>query len=182
MSKQFEHILVEYGPLLSRVAATYEANESLRQELYQDICMAVWQALQAFKGESSIKTYLLRVAHNRCVTHVSKAVNSVNTQSFDEQNDQASNNDNDALSPSINTSSNTYNNSVEQSLIQSMQVEALLSAVRKLKLPARQVVTLSLEGLSYQEIAEVTGLSSSNVGAIINRSKKELQRQMQNDF
>lgn len=175
MSIEFEQILKDYGALLSRVAATYEANESLRQELYQDICMAVWQAMQAFKGDSSIKTYLLRVAHNRCVSHVSKALNNIKTEAFDENAIQQT-------SGAIQLASDMQSKAPEQTLIQTKQVERLLSAVRHLKLPARQVITLSLEGLSYQEIAEVTGLSTSNVGAIINRTKKDLQRQMQNDI
>ena len=51
-------------------------------------------------------------------------------------------------------------------------------AIRRLKIPARQVITLSLEGLNYKEIAEVTGLSVSNIGVILTRVKKELQREM----
>jgi DNA-directed RNA polymerase specialized sigma24 family protein len=42
-------------------------------------------------------------------------------------------------------------------------------------------MALSLEGLSYKEIAEVTGISANNVGVMINRIKNDLQGQMQHD-
>lgn len=174
MSIGFEGVIKDYGKLLARVAASYEANESLRQELYQDICMAIWQALQNFKGDASLKTYLLRIAHNRCVTHVSKEVNRVNTQPYCEIT--SPNADNELY---ISTPSQTAG--PEVSVMQSNTLEALMRAIRQLKLPARQVITLSLEGLSYAEIAEVTGLSVSNVGAIITRTKKDLNRHMQNE-
>lgn len=174
MALEFDQVITQYGRLLTRVAASYEANESLRQELYQDICMAVWQALQGFKGDASLKTYLLRIAHNRCVTHVSKEVNRVSTQPYCEITD-------DQVSQTHLKSSKVAHTEPEHNVIQNNALEVLMRAIRRLKLPARQVITLSLEGLSYVEIAEVTGLTVTNVGAIITRTKKELNRQMQND-
>jgi RNA polymerase sigma factor (sigma-70 family) len=170
----FDQVIKEYGRLLTRVAASYEANESLRQELYQDICMAVWQALQGFKGEASLKTYLLRIAHNRCVSHVSKEVNRVGTEPYCETSSEQTNQT--QLKPG--TAKHTE---PEHNVIQDDSLETLMRAIRQLKLPARQVITLSLEALSYNEIADVTGLTVTNVGAIIARTKKELKRQMQNE-
>ena len=70
LSTDFSQVLREHAALLGRVAATYEANFHKRQELLQEITLAVWQALDKFKGDSSIKTYVLRVAHNKAITHV----------------------------------------------------------------------------------------------------------------
>lgn len=172
MSLQFDTIIKEYGKLLSRVAASYEANVSLRQELYQDICMAIWQALGAYRGDANIKTYMLRVAHNRCISYVSKEANRLKP---DEYKEEVTNDEQIAT----NNIANEYKPvSPEQEVIESAQLAQLMYAIRRLKIPARQVITLSLEGLNYKEIAEVTGLSVSNIGVILTRVKKEIQREM----
>lgn len=173
LSKRFETILKEYGALLSRVASTYEASESIRQELYQEICVAVWQGLARFKGDASIKTYILRIAHNRCITHVTKESKTGKSLSI------TSVSENSSYADEFHRQTKT--DSLEQSMMQSQQLERLLGEIRTLKLPVRQVITLSLEGLSYQEIAEVTGLTVTNIGVTITRLKKELQRKLQND-
>ncbi len=179
MSNKFEQVIKDYGGLLSRVASTYEANDSVKQELYQEICVAVWQGLLNFKEQASLKTYILRIAHNRCVTHVTKESKLPKGASFDDA-------DNCTMDEADLAAANSIANfdtasSIEASLIQSQKLNKLLTAVRKLKLPARQIITLSMEGLSYQEIAEVTGLTVTNIGVSITRIKKELQRQLQDE-
>ena len=49
LSTDFSQVLQDHAALLGRVAATYEANFHLRQELLQEISLAVWQALEKFK-------------------------------------------------------------------------------------------------------------------------------------
>ncbi|GAA6183879.1 sigma-70 family RNA polymerase sigma factor [Aliiglaciecola sp. NS0011-25] len=158
MSKDFNAIVAEYGPLLSRVASSYEANQHLQQELLQEISLAVWQSLKAFKGNSSLKTYILRVAHNKAVTHVAYHAKQPFSESYCE----------------IESPHSTNNTSLESQLAEQSKVTLLLKAVRKLPMQSRQIVTMSMEGLGYQEIAEVCGISPVNVGVILNRAKKSL--------
>jgi RNA polymerase sigma-70 factor (ECF subfamily) len=155
-----------------------KVNESLRQELYQDICVAVWQALNGFRGDANIKTYLLRVAHNCCITYVTKEANRIKASEYKEQASERSA-DIASSEAASNVSMDIKPPSPEQTLIKDTQVQRLMHCVRQLGIPARQIITLSLEGLSYQEIADVTGLSVSNIGVTITRTKKELKRLMQ---
>ncbi|GLR71307.1 RNA polymerase sigma factor [Agaribacter marinus] len=168
MTPKFDDLMDEYAALLSRVAASYEASLSLRQELYQEICIAVWQGVQRYKGDASIKTYILRIAHNRAITHVIKEAKTLKTHAQD------------SVEQSIIDESSAENNH-DQMLIQNQQLSTLLIAIRALKLPARQVITLFMEGLTYQEISEVTGLNVSNVGVLITRTKQSLRRQLSHD-
>lgn len=163
MIQDFERLLEEYNPLLSRVASTYEANAHLQQELLQEISLAVWQALARFKGDSSVKTYIMRIAHNRAVAHVAYHAKQPKSDSYCET--------------SAPLASPTH--SVEKSTQQKGQLERLLTAVRDLSIQHRQIVTMSMEGLSYQEIAEVCGISVTNVGVILNRAKKALMEKVQ---
>ncbi|MBO1254740.1 sigma-70 family RNA polymerase sigma factor [Alteromonas sp. 5E99-2] len=162
----FSTVLSEHQGLLSRVANSYEADPELQKELFQEISIAVWQALRSFKQESSIKTYILRIAHNRAVSHVAKEVRTVRSNNVDNQ-------DVTGLFQKIDCT--------EQKATHHQQIEHMLTAVRQLKLPARQIFTMSMEGLSYQEISDNTGLSVSNVGAIINRSKALVLKEINHD-
>lgn len=57
-------------------------------------------------------------------------------------------------------------------------IEQLLIAVRALPVAMRQVLTLTLEGLSYLEIAEVCGITKNHVGVLLQRAKTQLQQEL----
>lgn len=159
MGQGFEAVFKQYGALLSRVASSYEANEAMQQELLQEIAIAVWQGLSRFNGDSSVKTYILKIAHNRAVTHVASQVKRVDTHQYDCDDIGADSFQSPHHSPETVSSHH-------QSLA------LLLKAVRSLPLQPRQVLTLSLEGLSYDEIADVCGLTKNHVGVILKRAKQ----------
>lgn len=158
--------MAEYGPLLSRVASSYEANDALRQELLQEIALAVWQGLKRFGERSSLKTYVLKIAHNRAVTHVASQVREPASHLFDEEH---------VLVDSAITTN------PESAYAQQTQLQQMLNAVRALPLPARQVLTLSLEGLSYDEISDVCGLTRNHVGVLLKRAKDSVSRSLENE-
>ncbi|MBF7074262.1 sigma-70 family RNA polymerase sigma factor [Glaciecola sp. MH2013] len=163
----------EYGALLSRVATTYEANEAIRQELYQEICMACWQALPRFNEDASLKTYLLKIAHNRCISHVAKEANRIKSSDISDTTENRSHD------PDPAEASRTASHlSVENQIIQSQKLSSLLTAVRELNITNRQIITLSMEGCGNKEIAEITGLTANNVGVSISRIKSELKNKM----
>ncbi len=58
--------------LLQRAAASYEANPFVREELLQDMLESVWLGLERFRGEASVTTYVMRIAHNRGAIHVAR--------------------------------------------------------------------------------------------------------------
>ena len=70
----FERIVSDYGPLISRIAMSYEADPALREDLVQQIFLAVWQALPSFRADSTLKTFIARIAQNRAISFVAKQV------------------------------------------------------------------------------------------------------------
>ena len=70
----FDSIVAKYRLSLFKVAATFEADPTLQQDLLQDIFFAVWKALASFKAQSSLHTYVYRVAYNQALSHVTKQV------------------------------------------------------------------------------------------------------------
>ena len=165
MTQDFNAVISQYGNLLSRVASTYEANDALKQELLQEIALSVWQGLSRFEGKSSLKTYILKIAHNRAVSHVASQVRRRDLVDMDSL-------------PEVPVATDA---SPEKAFDQQQKMATLLRLVRKLPLQSRQVLTLSLEGLSYEEIAEVSGLTKSHVGVLLNRAKASVSRSFVNE-
>jgi RNA polymerase sigma factor (sigma-70 family) len=153
--QEYDRLWRDYGPSLARLAYSYEANAHAREDLLQDIRLAIWLALPRFRGESSLRTFLFRIAHNRALTHVWRRKTRRPAEELEESVDPR---------PGPECAAIEANNS-----------SRLAEAIRQLPLPFRQVITLSLEDLSYAEIASVLGISENNVAVRINRARKLLR-------
>ena len=151
-----DKLLEGFWPRLSRIASTYEVIPQLQQELVQEMAVAIWQALNSFRGESSLETFMYKVAHNVGVGHIKKQVRQVNTTSED------------------------YNipdvTSLEQRMSNDQQLQRLMNAIWQLPLIQRQIITLYLDG-----VKEIVGMSENNIAVKINRTKKSLAQLMSND-
>jgi len=152
----FEVILRDHGVMIGRIAASYEADPHKRQELQQDILAAIWRSLPAFRGESSIRTFLARIAHNRAISHVARAVAEPRMGILDEEwpSDQPSPFDEAERSD---------------------QQRRLMQAVRSLPLSAREPIVLTLEGFTPREIAAVLNLTPNIVSIRLTRAKDMLR-------
>ena len=159
LERQYEDLLKEYGPGLSRLAASYEFLVHVREDLLQDIRLALWTALPGFRGECSLRTFVYRIAHNRGLTHVYRRRRQLaESEEPDEFIDPKSN--------------------PESSAIQNAMHDRLAQAIRSLPVAYRQVITMSLEGLSHAEIALVLGISESNVAVRLNRARALLREKL----
>lgn len=151
-------ILLQYAPLMARIAATHEADQALREDLLQDISLAVWHAVENFRGDSSMKTFIARVAHNRAVDHVLK-----------ETRRQDRHNLSDPLLDLVSTDSHQHSDNTYD----------LMTAMRRLPLKFRQVISLQLEGFNQAEIAHTLGLNEANVAKRASRARVQLQKLME---
>jgi RNA polymerase sigma-70 factor (ECF subfamily) len=159
---EFDRILAELGPALVRVASSYERNPALRDELVQDILLAISRALPRLRDAARLKPFVFRIAHNKGVDHVARHAGDPPMEDIPEQ-----------LARS--------DGSPEDDLIRKQRAERLARAVRALDLPYRQVITLLLEDLSYGEIADALGISLSNVGVRVSRAKALLRSLLDHD-
>ena len=66
----FEEAIAELGPALARVAAGFERDRALREDLLQDILLALFRALPGLEDRAKLKAFAFRVAHNRAVDHM----------------------------------------------------------------------------------------------------------------
>jgi RNA polymerase sigma-70 factor, ECF subfamily len=153
-SDLYSQCAIDFGPAMERLAAAYESDSSLRQDLLQEIHVAVWRSLQNFDHRCSLKTWVYRVAHNTAASHVRRAV----------RHDWVTLEDAGPLP-------------IWHDADRLLALERLLTLVHRLQPLDRQVMLLYLEGQNAPEIAEVTGLSAANVAARVHRVKAVLTRQ-----
>ena len=143
-----------HGPAVSRLAASYTRSASEREDLMQEIGLAIWSALPRFRGECSERTFLFRIAHNKAMTSLTRR-RPTTIEPVDEIADPRPD--------------------AEVALSREQRSQRLLSAIRGLPLGYAQAVTLTLEGLSYAEIADVLGITETNVGARLTRAREMLR-------
>lgn len=155
----FDSVVAEHGAAIARIAAAFEANAARRDELGQEILLAIWQSLPRFRGEAALKTFVLRIAHNRAVDHALQA-------SRDPARDEVQPDLPDPRSGPEHTAG------LQQ------RGERLARIVRRLPLAQRQLVTLALEGLSHEEIGGMLGISVGNVAVRLSRARKQITQEM----
>ena len=152
----FDRIIAEMGPALARVAASYERDTALREDLLQDMLIAICRSLPRLRDEARVKPFVFRIAHNKGVDHVARHAGEPDTEEAREDLPR-------------------LDGSPEEHVMVRQRAERMQAAVRRLELPYRQVIALLLEDLSYAEIAETLGIGVSNVGVRINRAKALLR-------
>jgi RNA polymerase sigma factor (sigma-70 family) len=142
----------DHSAILHHVVNGFAAGDD-RNDLLQEVLLAVWKSIPAFRGQAKPTSYLYRVCHNAALlwTRTEKNYRRRVTQ-FGEF---------------------AFSDSIPDPLAEERLAE-LYSAIRQLKPLDRSVILMSLDGVSYHEMAEVLGLSESNVGVKINRIKNQL--------
>src|SRR5260370_26153820 len=73
LEHHFDRLVAANGPALTRLATSYTNTLSDRDDLLQEIAMALWQALPRFRAECSERTFLFRIAHNRAIAHLARS-------------------------------------------------------------------------------------------------------------
>lgn len=156
----FEALLAEYGPALRRLVAAWERDAAARDDLLQEILVALWRALPRFRGECSERTFVFRVANNRALSHRFRKRES------GEDLDAAAHVSDPRPTPEHEASA-------------AQRLEHLLDALRRLPDASRQILTLALEGLTRTEIAEVLGITENNAGVRLSRARRALEEAME---
>ncbi len=146
--------------LISRIALSYEASPALRNELVQDILLAIWVALANFRGEASVKTFAASIAQKRCISHVSKRARE--PRQVELSTDLAS----AAALP-------------DELALRNDQKRHLVESIQQLPIPQREAIVLCLEGFNFGEMATILGISPNAVMLRCQRAKATLKTIME---
>jgi RNA polymerase sigma-70 factor (ECF subfamily) len=151
--EHYETAVAAYGSDIARFVAGYERDVLKRQELLQDVHLALWQSLAAYRSNCALRTWIYRVAHNICVTHIQRSRR---------QADQ----------PYADLEAAAIDERADISIIdRELDLNTVMAVVHSLKPLDRQVMLLYLEDLDAVAIGEVTGLSARNVATKVHRLK-----------
>jgi len=151
-----------FGAALVRIARAYEADPHRRQDLLQDIHLALWRSFEHFAQRCSLRTWVHRVAHNVATSHVIRQQRTyAGLVSLEEVESAAAGQED------------------ESGLDRRMIREHLLLLIQRLKPIDRQVILSYLEGMDAALIGEITGMSPANVAMKIHRVKSILIRRLQ---
>ena len=154
--------LGEHGSSVMKVARAYTLTSDECQDLAQEILLQAWQSLPNFEGKASPATWFYRVAlHTAMNWHRKDKPRRSRQQPL----------------LAVQVLAPPGADSAEQAL-QRETVEQLYHAIHQLPKADAALVLLYLDDLSYREMAEVLGISESNVGVKLNRAKKALSALM----
>lgn len=164
--KQFNELVVQNKDRLTRICSYYSSNADDSKDMYQEILVNVWNSLENFKGDSSINTWIYRVAINTALTFTGKAYKHMKLiVSTDTQN----------------LSSLTDDQSLEEKLLQEKKFKILQNELNLLTVIDKALISLMLEGLSMKEISDVIGITEPNVRVKIHRIKQQLRSKLKGE-
>ena len=149
---QFTKMVKEHRKTIYTVCYFYSKDTEEVNDLYQEILINLWKGFEKFRGESSLKTWIWRVSLNTCNNMERKKKSNIQTI---------------PLSIDIDL----YNDDDEHS----KQIQMLYDRINRLDVFDRAIILLWLENMSYQDIADVVGISLSNVTTRLFRIKEQLK-------
>ena len=152
--ESFEDIIESFHPLIYKISRAYTDNDFDFKDLYQEIIIQIWKAHKTFKGNSKLSTFVYRVSLNTSLNYrKSNKIRGAKIKYVDIPE---------------------YVESERASVEKKEDIDILYKCISGLKKVERAVVLLYLENEKYEEIAKITGLTTSNVGVMISRIKKKL--------
>lgn len=147
----------ENEKLIYKVASFYTDCKDDRDDLVQEIIYALWKSFDTFKHNSSLSTWMYRIAMNVAIFHLKKSKRKVATISIDLE--------------VLNFPEIGFDDFEEK-------LHKLQKHIKDLNLLDKGILMLYLESKSHEEIAEIVGISKSNVGTKLSRIKDKLRLQV----
>ena len=159
---RFLELVNENRNKILRICRVYAWNSADQDDLYQEILFQIWRGLPDLKEKQFANTWLYRVAIYTAISFVRKRVS---------RTDRVVHFEHAALTRTIESQQATEAKADDR-------ITTLYNAIYKLNPLEKALVTLFLEDLTYEQIAEATGISASNVGVMLHRAKKKLSALM----
>jgi RNA polymerase sigma factor (sigma-70 family) len=151
----FEDIIEQHKGILFKVARGYCVDVEDRQDLIQEMMIQIWYAIHKYDDRYKISTFLYRISLNVAISFYRK--NSTRVKKCIELKDQ--------IVETLN----------EDKLDVERQLNYLEQFINELKDLDKALMILYLEDKNHTEIAEILGMSISNVGTKVGRIKEKLK-------
>jgi RNA polymerase sigma-70 factor (ECF subfamily) len=160
---KFNQIVAENSERIRRICQYYNSNTDDQNDMYQEILINIWKSLDHFRGDSTISTWIYRIAVNTSLSFTGKAFRHMKLMV-------------DIDTPNLASILDEEDN---HQLLEA-QLTGLQNELNQLSVIDKALISLLLEGLSMKEIANVIGITEANVKVKIHRIKTDLKNQLKN--
>ena len=158
--QRFEALLREHRRIVFHIARVYAGNTDERHDLVQEICSQLWRAFPRYDESRRFSTWMYRIALNTGISHLRQA--GARAAHFEALSDEALEATLDDAAPADTAE----------------RLAELDARIAQLGPLDRALILLYLEDRSYAEIADVLGISETNVATKISRIKQRFRQQM----
>ena len=156
--KEFLDQVTRHQNIIHKVCNMFCQDEDDKRDLFQEITIKLWMGHKSYAGQAALTTWMYRVALNTAITLKRKKKKGQEIQS---------------LHPNIPAYVD------EEAGVSQHEIDALYGAINQLQSIDRAIILLYLEEKSYEEIAEIMGITRTHVGVKITRIKKKLEKNLQ---
>jgi RNA polymerase sigma factor (sigma-70 family) len=154
---EFISIVNENQSIINKICYGYANNSEDRLDLKQEILIQLWKAYPKFNHNSQISTWIYRIALNTAISNFRKVKRKIQESELSQSNYQM---------PDINENKELDDN-----------IAKLYQLIHQLNDLEKAIMLLYLDDQSYNNIAEIVGISETNVATKINRIKSKLKNQ-----
>lgn len=154
---EFTTAIKENEGIIYKIARIYSNTLEDQKDLYQEIVYQLWKSFPKFQGNSKISTWMYRVALNTSITFLKKEKR---------------------IEHKVPIDSVLYQKIEQVDTLMDERITILYAQIQKLNVIEKGIILLYLEGKNYNEIASITGFTSSNIGTRLNRIKNKLKEQI----
>jgi RNA polymerase sigma factor (sigma-70 family) len=156
MEKDFVEMINVHRGIIYKVCNLYCHNEEDKKDLFQEIVLQLWKAFPSFRKESLNTSWMYRVALNTAISNFRKETKKPDRKVLTDAEFQI---------PDLNFYAD-----------ENEKLQSLKQAIEQLSEIEKAIIMLYLEEKNYEEIAEIIGISLSNVGVRLNRIKTKLEK------
>ena len=156
MENKFIELVNDYRALIFKVCNLYCRDPESCRDLFQEVVLQLWKSYAGFRKESADSTWIYKVALNTAISNFRKENRSPHKKSLDLE-------ELEIPDLSIATDENESRKLLHQAIDKLSEIE-------------KAIILLYLDEKSYDEISEIIGISTSNVGVRLNRIKNKLNK------
>ncbi len=157
MESDFEQTIKENAGVLHKLCRVYTYNADEYEELFQEMLVQIWRSTENFRGEAKISTWIYQICINTALGFRSKLAR--RKKRFEPLDGKV------FIQPAPDTANDE-------------RLQRLYAAIRELKPVDRAIVSLYLDEKSYEETAQILGISKTNVATRLMRLKKQLMEKL----
>ena len=150
--REFTQLVHEQKSTIYTVCYMFARDKDEAADLFQDVLINLWKGIGKFRNDSEISTWVYRVSPNTCIS-ADRKKRKMPTTRLDMNIDLFDDDDTD-----------------------SRQIQVLRQRIQRLQPLDRAIVLLWLESLSYQEIADIVGLTPKNISVRLTRIRLQLKQ------